>query len=757
MAESFEDVVKKLGSTVKKPAESKAKAVLAVQMVDKAGKVIDGEGGGAAGAEGEREKVQREEKAINLLQEIANSITGARGGGGSAKDKQKGGLLAGIGSALSGMGIGAGVAMGGMGALFAGGGYLLKQIAEFDGKAVVANVKELLKITELFEGIGDAFVKGGIMLVTFTAIAAGLMVFAAGAAASAGVQYFTKGTKWAETVVKNVTTLIGIQDVKGYDKFKTLEFGAVMLGIATGLVFFAIGEGATSMVQSLTKFSDTGDWAKTVVSNVETLIGIQDIPGYDSFEKAKFLLTMGGIGAGLFIFAIGKAGTSMAESLTKFSDTGDWAKTVVSNVKTLIGIQDIPGYDSFDKGKFLLTMGGIGLGLVAFSVGEAAASATTALTQFSDTGDWAKTVVSNVKTLVGIQDIPGYDSFGKTKFIFTMGAIALGLIAFALGEGATGMAQSLTKFTETGNWAQTIYDNVKTLVSISSIPNIGKDTKTFALVMGGIAAGLVAFSFGKGAAGFAEAITRFSGVGKEGSFADRIKNQVKTLLSILDEPDQLQKSITFQTIMANIAAGLSKFAGGTFLTALAGAAKGVMSFLTGADSPIQQMETIAKNADELKQGAIAIGTIAENLDKVGNLKFKGGDLGIKDFAKDLLKSVPAIETAVMGGIVGEGWIASGTKIKGLASLDINYEEAAKNIRMLRKALNAEIAAAPTSEGVAPAIDAAAFNRRSADAGGGGSTSINTGGNTANSKTTNFVGSGIAARRPIILSMRGGGA
>ena len=39
-----------------------------------------------------------------------------------------------------GLGIGAGAAMGGLGALFAGGGYLLKQLSEFDGEAVKENI-----------------------------------------------------------------------------------------------------------------------------------------------------------------------------------------------------------------------------------------------------------------------------------------------------------------------------------------------------------------------------------------------------------------------------------------------------------------------------------------------------------------------------------------------------------------------------------------------------------------------------------------
>ena len=41
-------------------------------------------------------------------------------------------------------------------------------------------------------------------------------------------------------------------------------------------------------------------------------------------------------------------------------------------------------------------------------------------------------------------------------------------------------------------------------------------------------------------------------------------------------------------------------------------------------------------------------------------------LNIKEFATDLMDSIPAIETAIMGGTVGQG-STSGTQIKGLAS------------------------------------------------------------------------------------------
>jgi hypothetical protein len=841
--------------------------------------------------EKEREQAARENQSNEYLKTIANVVSSSQGGGGDADAKKagkKGGLLAGIGGALGGMGVGAGVAMAGMGALFAGGGYLLKQIAEFDGKAVVANVKELAKIADIADGIGGALSKGGSFLIMMTGIGAGLAAFSIGAGVAAAVTYFTKGTKWAETVVKNVTTLIGIQSVKGYASFKTTEFTAVMTGIgaglfafaigttaitmaqtltrftggedwaktivknvttligiqsvkgydsfgyvkftavmggiAVGLIAFAFGEAATNMAGTLTRFTGGEDWAKTIVKNVTTLIGIQDVKGYDSFRYVKFAAVMLGIGLGLVAFSIGKVAASMATAFTQFTDTKDWAKEIIDNITTLVGIQNIPGYDSFgatgfaatmlgiglglvafsigkvaasmttaltqftgvgnwaqiivdnvttlvgiqyimgydsfSPGGFAVTMGAIALGLIAFSVGKVAASMTTALTQFTDTKDWAMSIYDNVETLVSIKFIPGYDSFGKTKFIFTMGAIALGLIAFALGEGATGMAQSLTKFTETGNWAMSIYDNVATLVSISSIPDIGKDTAKFAAVMAGLAAGLVAFAIGKGASGAAEAVTKFSGGGKEGDFADRIKKQVVTLLSILNDPNVDQKKAdSFSSIMGTISQGLLKFSGGTFLSGLAGAATKVMSFLTGSKSPVQQMTTIAKNAEQLKQGAIAIGAISENLDKVGNLKFKGGDLGIQDFAEDLLKAIPDIEVAIKGGKVSTG-IFSGTTIKGLGSKDIPWGQAGKNLRIIHEALNvpkgdqgSSADALKGDSGWQDKLQKSIEDLTAAiGAGGGGGPII--GGTTINapSSPTNVIGQGVTPRqRTLVIS------
>jgi len=132
---------------------------------------------------------------------------------------------------------------------------------------------------------------------------------------------------------------------------------------------------------------------------------------------------------------------------------------------------------------------------------------------------------------------------------------------------------------------------------------------------------------------------------------------------------------------------LSSFTTGTVWNSLKSIGTAISNFISGEESPIKKMEIVAENARELERGAAAIGSIAENLDKVGNLKFKGGDLGIKDFAEDLLESIPAIETAIMGGRIVKFGMYNDIHMKGLGSKDIPWEQAGKNIRIIHEALN----------------------------------------------------------------------
>ena len=212
--------------------------------------------------------------------------------------------------------------------------------------------------------------------------------------------------------------------------------------------------------------------------------------------------------------------------------------------------------------------------------------------------------------------------------------------------------------------------------------------------------------------------------------------------------------------MGNVSSALLSFSGNTFLSGLLEVGKSVLGFLAGGDSPIAEVMKLAEKSDELTKGADAISKIGDGLDKMGKLKFDGSDINLSAFAEDLVKSVPLIEKAIMGGTV-EASFLEGLKFwgggddlifKGLASGDINYEEAVKNIRMLRTALGSEVAdvnTTPPSGEVPQTVSSAALGRAGAAAQAQRVAAINTN-NVVSSPTTNYVNNGISSRRPISL-------
>jgi hypothetical protein len=111
MAEKFQDVIEELGDAIKKPQTSKTEAVLAVQIVDKRGKIIDDLGGatdgkGAASAESRREKEKRENKDSKNLKKIADILSKWKGmGGAGGADGGKGFGLSSILGAVLGLGL----------------------------------------------------------------------------------------------------------------------------------------------------------------------------------------------------------------------------------------------------------------------------------------------------------------------------------------------------------------------------------------------------------------------------------------------------------------------------------------------------------------------------------------------------------------------------------------------------------------------------------------------------------------------------
>jgi len=166
---SFGKIVNQLGQATKKPAQTKAPVVLAVQIVDKTGKVVEDKKG-AAVAEAQREEEKREKKKLTLLERIADSLGGKGEEKKGAGAGNKGGFLKSIlpGLLPAGMigAMGAASLLGklGIGAVVLG-GIWAAVTAIGDGIKGMKWAKEMgmEKETGFIAGFFGGSVKGGLM------------------------------------------------------------------------------------------------------------------------------------------------------------------------------------------------------------------------------------------------------------------------------------------------------------------------------------------------------------------------------------------------------------------------------------------------------------------------------------------------------------------------------------------------------------------------------------------------------------------
>jgi len=353
----------------------------------------------------------------------------------------------------------------------------------------------------------------------------------------------------------------------------------------------------------------------------------------------------------------------------------------------------------FEDGAVILALKGLGVGLLVFSAGGAAAAGVNALDKatmekYENSTGWAENIKKNVVTLLSIKDELGGSNAAfvgdSAAFLLAMTGLGLGLAAFGTGAIIAGGADMLADYfvDGEGSWAQTVKDNVKTLLSIADLPNIGYDTAKFVLTMGGLSAGLLAFTTAGGVSSIMDALSDFiaPGEGRQ-NWAENIKNKAETLLSLVKDAPASQNARKFSAAMGSIAKGLLKFAGADFVGGITNAISAIVKFFTGTDTPFDQIMKIAKNADPLEKGAIAVDSLTVSLDKLGKLKFDGRRINMKAFALDLADSIKVIETAIEGGTFDASWLPfDGKTIKGLNSPEIDYATAIRNIENLRAAL-----------------------------------------------------------------------
>ena len=222
-------------------------------------------------------------------------------------------------------------------------------------------------------------------------------------------------------------------------------------------------------------------------------------------------------------------------------------------------------------GKLGGMMGGAAMaaGALLAGVGIGAAGLTYAMGKMEDLD--TKKIKENVDDLLSMAESDRMTVGNVAGVSATMLALGIGLAAFTIGEGAS---KAVAKFSAGSDWPQDIKDNVETLLSIGDIPGMGGNAAAVSLTLTGLGIGLAAFGIGKAADGVGTAIQSFS----EGNFAEDIKKEVETLLSIDTGKDGQVGD--FVGTMSGLGLGLAAFGIGK---AVGGMGDAITKFSSGDD------------------------------------------------------------------------------------------------------------------------------------------------------------------------------
>ena len=435
-------------------------------------------------------------------------------------------------------------------------------------------------------------------------------------------------------------------------------------------------------------------------------------------------MAAGGLLAGV---GIGAAGLTYAMGQLEEMDTSK----IKENVDDLLEMAESDRMTVENVAGVAATMTALGVGLAAFSVGSGAAAA---IQKFTEGSDWPQDIKDNVEKLLSIADIPGMggdaaavtttltglgvglaafgigkaadgvgtaistfasgDNFAEnikkevetllsidTAGVFetaglvaTLTGLGVGLAAFSVGKGTAGVADAVTKFSGE-NFAADVKREVETLLSIDTSKG---DLGDFVKTMGLLGAGLVAFSTGKGAAGAADALTQFTA---GDNFAEDIKSEVNTLLTI-GEDASMERTLAATGALTALGAGLTAFGAGKGVNALAEIGSSIVGFFTGQKSPVEQAIEVGEKADTIQAGADAFSAFADVFQRMATMgEMSFGDMD--EAIEDLDQYARTLETILQGGTLTDG---RNFKTDGLANLTEDVDKAVANIERVRGAL-----------------------------------------------------------------------
>jgi len=610
------------------------------------------------------QKKQGREDQRNFQKSLLSKMAGSAGAGGggapaaSKEGKKIGGLFGGIGRAIGSLGRGVGKGIGGFMKGLSSVGTAAKFMIAFPmfGFGIAGFALALggaaWAISKLMPSIAEGLTKfediNGSNLID---VGKGMIALGGGFAAMG-----------AGKAISGVGNLIG--------------------GIADGVGgLFGMKSGQEDLMEKLKKFSKVKLDGKSIKENAEamTAYGIAMTTG----SAGSMLGTMATLADGA-IGGLAKliGGVPVVDQLIAFSKHDIDVGKVKNNALAMRAY----------AGAMLAGAGATGMEALA-SLGNVVTNITDGLVRaFGGTG----TVDKQIEGLQKLSAATGIDP-AKVKnvakaMVFYAGAMIAGAPA-SLAQGVASLGNIVSNVTDGLVNAFGGDDTItKQLVGMkkmtdasdgidaTKVANVATAMMSYAKAMASGAKGTTAKawgSIGNFVGGIADSLSGLLGGKKSDPIGDLKKFALQSItpaevLQIQSNTKGLQAYAEATKIMAGIKIEEGKKIGGWF---------------SDDKDPMSALDKFAsKSFDTVK-----IKNNVAALQEFANFKYDRRSGGFISFAKDLAMSVPAIETAIMGGKINTpGW--GGTKIEGLGSPDIKYEQAVSNISKLRASLGMETAA-----------------------------------------------------------------
>ena len=472
----------------------------------------------------------------------------------------------------------------------------------------------------------------------------------------------------------------------------------------------------------------------------KVLAGIMAISVVGGTRAAKGLGTFGaGISAFLAGLVIGDAllgaGSNMGwldlnmESLAKamkgFSNAilnlSTEAQAVLGALLVSGAVSGLVGKKPTDVSKGIAAFGaGISGFFIGLAVGDAAMGWLNA--DFSNIAKATKgfdDAIGNLttKSTVALGLLLGAGAiFGKVtskkkqgEMVFGIGALSLGIAAFFTGFSAADfVAANVGDGGSIVNLVKNFAEAVGALDerSLTALGGLLATGAVFGAAPGGLMiGGKVALGMGVIGAAIAAFFVAFDGMAKLGGILGADGSATKTLVTnMIDGIKPLEnldgdKLAGAAKVLPDIGEGISKFFGGEMMGKLSETASDIAGFVKnifgfgddgGSSKEKSRIEKMVEALEPLKgidpDSMKGLNIILDDLERLGKIRMQQG-LGyqLKNFTAQLAEGMPNLETALYGGVIGEGLMSSGTRIRGLANGGQDFQIAVDSLQQLMNA------------------------------------------------------------------------